>query len=100
VLATTFADAFPKGADLVAASVAIAGHAAKLPPDLSLCVIAEREPPNQEQVPFALDRHLRDRGGKNIGSGADWIAKSAFFSVPPIDGVAAPGNVRLEALAT
>jgi hypothetical protein len=60
VLATTFADASPKGADLVAASVAIAGHAAKLPPDLSLCVIAEREPPNQEQVPFALDRHLRD----------------------------------------
>jgi hypothetical protein len=42
----TFADAFPKGADLVAASVAIAGHAAKLPPDLSLCVIAGREPPN------------------------------------------------------
>jgi hypothetical protein len=56
VVAATFADAFPKGADLVAASVAIAGHAAKLPPDLALCVIAGGEPPNQEQVLFALDR--------------------------------------------
>jgi hypothetical protein len=100
VLATTFADAFPEGADLVAASVAIAGHAGTLLPDLALCVIAEREPPNQEQVLFALDRSLHDRGDKNIGSRADWIAKSTFFSMPPTDGDAAPGNVRLEALVT
>jgi amidase len=51
-------------------------------------------------VLFALNRYLRERGDKNIGSVADLIAKSTFFRVPPIDGVAAPGNVRLEALAT
>jgi amidase len=99
-LAAVFADAFPKGTDLVAASVVIAGHAAKLPPELSLRVIAEREPPTQGEVLFGLNRYLRDRGDKNIGSVADLIAKSTFFRVPPIDGVAAPGNVRLEAAVT
>jgi Asp-tRNA(Asn)/Glu-tRNA(Gln) amidotransferase A subunit family amidase len=44
-LAAVFKEAFPPGTDLVAASVAIAGNAAKLPADLSLRVIAEREPP-------------------------------------------------------
>jgi amidase len=97
-LSAVFADAFPPGTDLVAASVAIAGHAAKLPPDLSLRMIAEREPPTQGEGLFAMNRYLRDRGDKNIGSVADLIAKSTFFHVPPIDGVAAPGNVRLEAL--
>jgi amidase len=99
-LAAVFKEAFPPGADLVAASVAIAGNAAKLPPDLTLRVIAEREPPTQGEGLFALNRYLRDRSDRNIGSVADLIAKSTFFRVPPIDGVAAPGNVRLEALVT
>ena len=54
-----FAEAFPPGTDLVAASVAIAGKAAKLPPYLSLRVIAEREPPTQGEGLFALNRYLR-----------------------------------------
>jgi len=95
-LAAVFADAFPPGTDLVAASLAIAGK--QLPPDLTLRIIAEREPPTQGEGLFALNRYLRERGDKNIGSVADLIAKSTFFRVPPIDGVAAPGNVRLEAL--
>jgi amidase len=99
-LAAVFKEALPPGTDLVAASVAIAGNAAKLPPDLTLRVIAEREPPTQGEGLFALNRYLRDRGDRNIGSVADLIAKSTFFRVPPIDGVAAPGNVRLEALVT
>jgi hypothetical protein len=45
-----------KGADLVAASAAIAGNAAKLPPDLSHRVIAEHEPPIEGEAPFALNR--------------------------------------------
>ena len=99
-LAAVFKEAFPPGTDLVAASVAITGNAAKLPPDLTLRVVAEREPPTQGEGLFALNRYLRDRGDRNIGSVADLIAKSTFFQVPPIDGVAAPGNVRLEALVT
>jgi amidase len=99
-LAAVFKEALPPGTDLVAASVAIAGNAAKLPPDLTLRVIAEREPPTQGEGLFALNRYLRDRGDRNIGSVADLIAKSTFFRVSPIDGVAAPGNVRLEALVT
>jgi amidase len=99
-LAAVFKEAFPPGTDLVAASIGIAGNAVKLPPDLTLRVIAEREPPTQGEVLFALNRYLRERGDKNIGSVADLIAKSTFFRVAPIDGVAAPGNVRLEALAT
>jgi Asp-tRNA(Asn)/Glu-tRNA(Gln) amidotransferase A subunit family amidase len=99
-LAAVFKEAFPPGTDLVTASIGIAGNPAKLPPDLTLRVIAEREPPAQGEVLFALNRYLRERGDKNIGSVADLIAKSTFFRVPPIDGVAAPGNVRLEALAT
>jgi hypothetical protein len=51
-----FAPAFPTGADLVAASAAIAGNAAKLPPNLSRRVIAEREPPTEGEAPFALNR--------------------------------------------
>ncbi len=99
-LSAVFADAFPPGTDLVAASVAIAGKSAKLPPDLTLRLIAEREPPTQGEGLFALNRYLRERGDKNIGSVADLIAKSIFFRVPPIDGVAAPGNVRLQALVS
>jgi hypothetical protein len=97
-LAAVFNEAFPPGTDLVAASIGIAGNAAKLPPDLTLRVIAEREPPTQGEVLFALNRYLRERGDKNIGSVADLIAKSTFFRVAPIDGVAAPANVRLEKL--
>ncbi len=44
-LAAVSAQAFPPGTDLVAMSIAVAGRTAKLPADLTLRVIAEREPP-------------------------------------------------------
>jgi amidase len=94
-LAAVFADAFPPGTDLVAASVAIAGNAAKLPPDLSL---REREPPTQGETLFALNRYLRDRGDKNVRNVGDLITKSTDYSHPPIDGVVPSGKVRLEGL--
>ena len=50
----------PPAGRLTRASVAIAGHAAKLPPDLTLRVIAEREPPTQGETLFALNRSLRE----------------------------------------
>ena len=97
-LAAVFAEAFPPGTDLVTASVAIAGKAVKLPPYLSLRVIAEREPPTQGEVLFALNRYLRDRGDKNIHTVADLIAKSTSYSHPTIEGVVPSGKVRLEGL--
>jgi amidase len=97
-LATVFAEAFPPGTDLVEASVAIAGRAAKLPADLTLRVIAEREPPAPGEVLFVLDRYLRDRGDKNIRGVADLIAKSTFYDHAPIAGVTATPKGRLEDL--
>src|SRR5450631_198158 len=97
-LATVFAEAFPPGTDLVETSVAIAGRAAKLPADLTLRVIAEREPPAPGEVLFVLDRYLRDRGDKNIRSVADLIAKSTFYDHAPIAGVTATPKGRLEDL--
>jgi amidase len=97
-LAAVFAEAFPPGSGLVETSVAIAGKAAKLPADLTLRVIAEREPPAPGEVLFVLDRYLRDRGDKNIRSVADLIAKSTFYDHAPIAGVTATPKGRLEDL--
>jgi amidase len=97
-LATVFAEAFPPGTDLVAESVAIAGKATRLPADLTLRVIAEREPPAPGEVLFVLDRYLRDRGDKNIRSVADLIAKATFYNHAPIAGVTPTPKGRLEQL--
>jgi Asp-tRNA(Asn)/Glu-tRNA(Gln) amidotransferase A subunit family amidase len=97
-LAAVFAEAFPPGTDLVEKSVAIAGKAAKLPADLTLRVIAEREPPAPGEVRFVLERYLRDRGDKNIRNVADLIAKSTFYDHAPIAGVTATPKGRLEDL--
>jgi hypothetical protein len=79
-------------------AVAIAGKAAKLPADLTLRVIAEREPPAPGEVRFVLERYLRDRGDKNIRNVADLIAKSTFYDHAPIAGVTATPKGRLEDL--
>jgi Asp-tRNA(Asn)/Glu-tRNA(Gln) amidotransferase A subunit family amidase len=93
-LAAVFAEAFPPGTNLVEKSAAIAGKAAKLPAELTLRVIVEREPP----VLFVLERYLRDRGDSNIRSVADLVAKSTFYSHAPIAGVTAVPKGRLEDL--
>jgi amidase len=97
-LAAVFAEAFPPGTDLVEKSVAIAGKAAKLSADLTLRVIAEREPLAPGEVRFVLERYLRDRGDKNIRNVADLIAKSTFYDHAPIAGVTATHKGRLEDL--
>jgi len=97
-LAAVFAEAFPPGTDLVEKSVAIAGKAGKLLPELTLRVIAEREPPAPGEGLFALERYLRERGDQNIRSVADLIAKSTFYNHAPIAGVTAVPKGRLEDL--
>jgi Asp-tRNA(Asn)/Glu-tRNA(Gln) amidotransferase A subunit family amidase len=97
-LAAVFAEAFRPGTDLVEKSVAIASKAGKLPPELTLRVIAEREPPALGEGLFALERYLRERGDQNIRSVADLIAKSTFYNHAPIAGVTAVPKGRLEDL--
>jgi amidase len=97
-LAAVFVEAFPPGTDLVEKSVAIAGKAGKLPPELTLRVIAEREPQAPGEGLFALERYLRERGDQNIRGVADLIAKSTFYAHAPIAGVTAVPKGRLEGL--
>ena len=97
-LAAVFAEAFPPGADLVEKSVAIAGKASKLPAELTLRIIAERDAPAPGEVLFGLERYLRDRGDRNISKVADLIAKSTFYNHAPIAGVTAAPKGRLEDL--
>ena len=93
-----FADALPPGTNLIDTSLVIDGKAKNLPPDLTLRVIADREPPTSGEVLFAMDRYLRERGDKNIRSVADLIAKSTFYDHAPIYGVTASPKGRLEGL--
>jgi amidase len=98
VLADVFADVFPPGSNLVEKIVAIGGKASNLPADLTLRIIAEREPPTRGEGFFVMERYLRERGDKNIHSIADLIAKSTFYDHAPIGGVIAPPKERLEDL--
>jgi len=97
-LAAVLPQSLPPDTDLIGMSVSIASKAAKLPAELTLRVIAEREPPVQGEVLFVLGRYLRDRGDQNIRSVADLIAKSTFYSHAPIAGVTAAPKGRLEDL--
>jgi Asp-tRNA(Asn)/Glu-tRNA(Gln) amidotransferase A subunit family amidase len=100
MLAAVFKEAFPPGTDLVERSIAIAGKAAKLPPELTLRIIAERDTPAPGEALFVLNRYLRDRGDANIKSVADLVAKSTFYSHAPIAGVTPVPKGRLQELMT
>jgi hypothetical protein len=43
-------------------AVDISGKPADLPPELTLRLLSEREPPTSGEALFAMDRYLRDRG--------------------------------------
>jgi len=60
-LAAVLPQSLPPDTDLIGMSVSIASKAAKLPAELTLRVIAEREPPVQGEVLFVLGRYLRPR---------------------------------------
>jgi amidase len=100
MLSAVFKEAFPPGTDLIEKSIAVAGKAAKLPDELTLRVIAERDAPAPGEVLFVLNRYLRDRGDANIHSVADLVAKSTFYGHAPIAGVTAVPRGRLEELMT
>jgi amidase len=98
-LANTYKDFFA-GAPSVGTSIDITGDAARMPPELSLRIVAEREPANSGEVLYVLDRYLRERGDKTIKSIKDLIDNSTFYGHAAIAGVTEPPKSRLEGLLT
>lgn len=66
------------------------------PPDLNIRLLADREPPTSGEVLFAMDRYLRTRADRNIGSVRDLLEHSIFYDHPPIDGATLPPRTRLQ----
>ena len=98
-LAGTYKEFFA-GAPSVGTSIDITGEAARMPPELSLRILAEREPANSGEVLYLLDRYLRERGDKTIKSVKDLIDHSTFYGHAAIAGVTEPPKSRLEGLLT
>src|SRR5260370_14935391 len=98
-LAAVFAEAFPPGTDLVQKSAAIAGQAGKLPADLTLRIIAERDAPAPGEVLFGLERSLHEPADTTTPHLPNLTAKSTFYNHAPIAGVTAAPKVPLADLA-
>jgi amidase len=97
-LTAVYKEMFPDGTPIVARSVAIAGKPEYVPPELTIRLLAEREPPTSGEILFAMNRYLRDRGDANIHDVRDLVEKSVFLDHAPIDGVTLPPKRRLEDL--
>jgi Asp-tRNA(Asn)/Glu-tRNA(Gln) amidotransferase A subunit family amidase len=95
-LAAVYKELFPTATPVVARSVDLAGKPAQLPPELTIRLLAEREPPTSGELLFVMNRYLRERGDKNIRNVRDLIDRSTFFDHAPIDGVTLPPKTRLE----
>jgi amidase len=99
-LAGTYKEFFAAGAPFVGTSIDITGEVARMPPELSLRILAEREPVNSGEVQYVLDRYLRARGDRTIKSIKDLIDNSTFYGHAAIAGVTEPPKSRLEGLLT
>ena len=91
---------FAAGTPVVDRLVDMTGDPSRLPPELTLRILAEREITNPGESLYVLNRYLRERGDKNIKSVADLLANSTFYNHATIDGVTAPPKGRLEGLTT
>jgi len=99
-LAAVYKELFPTATPVVARSVDLAGKPTQLPPELTIRLLAEREPPTSGELLFVMNRYLRERGDKNIRNVRDLIDRSTFFDHAPIDGVTLPPKMRLEDMLT
>jgi amidase len=97
-LSAVYRELYATGIPFVDRTVELSGNAGQLPPELSIRLLAEREPQVSGEVLYALDRYLRDRGDANIKSVRDLLGQSTFFDHAPIDGVTLPPRTRLEGL--
>src|SRR5215467_8362501 len=99
-LGGTYKEFFAGGTPFVSTGVDITGDAARMPPELSLRILAEREALSSGEVHYVLDRYLRERGDKTIKSVQDLIDNSTFYNHAAIAGVTEPPKSRLEGLLT
>jgi amidase len=97
-LSSVYREMFPGGTGTLPTALDITGKPARLPPELTIRLLAEREPPTSGEVLYALNRYLRDRGDKTIRTVRDLLDHSTFFDVAPIQGVTLPPRTRLEGL--
>ena len=97
-LSAVYKELFATDMPFVDRTVQISGNAAQLPAELTIRLLAEREPPVSGEVLYAMDRYLRDRGDANIKTVRDLLAQSTFFDHAPIDGVTLPPRTRLAGL--
>src|SRR5262249_39943919 len=97
-LAAVYKELYPSATPVVARNVEISGASAKLPPELSLRLLADREPSAQGEVLFVMERYLKERGDANIKSVRDLLSQSTFYNHAPIDGVTLAPKTRLEDL--
>jgi amidase len=99
-LVALYKELFPAATPIVNTGVDITGDASRFSPDLSLRALVEYEPPKSGEVLYVLNRYLRERGDKNIGSVSDLISQSTFLNHGRIDGITLPPKQRLEDLIT
>jgi Asp-tRNA(Asn)/Glu-tRNA(Gln) amidotransferase A subunit family amidase len=91
---------FPAGTPAVARLLEMAGNPSEVGAEMSMRLLAEREPATSGEGLFALNRYLKERGDKNIRSVADLINNSTFYKHARIDGVTTPPKTRLDELQT
>lgn len=95
-----YKEAFPAGTSVVDRLVEMTSDPSRMPPELTLRILAERDVASPGEGLYVLNRYLRERGDKTIKSVADLLANSTFYNHATIDGVTAPPKGRLEGLST
>jgi amidase len=99
-ITSLYKEAFPAGTPVVDRLVEMTGDPSRIPPELTLRILAERSISSPGEGLYVLNRYLRERGDKNIRSVADLMSKSTFYNHAAIDGVTEPPKGRLEGLGT
>src|SRR5262249_40456253 len=89
MITSIYKEAFPAGTPVVDRLVDMTGDPSRLPPELTLRILAERDVASPGEGLYLLNRYLRERGDKKIKTVADLIANSTFYNHATIDGVTA-----------
>lgn len=98
-ITSIYKELFPAGTLVVDRLVEMTGDPSRLPPELTLRILSEREISSPGEVLYVLNRYLRERGDRNIKNVADLIGNSTFYDHAAIDGVTVPPKQRLEGLS-
>src|SRR5262249_16265501 len=77
-LTNTYKEFFA-GVPSIGTSMDVSGQSSRMPPELSLRILAEREPANSGEVHYLLDRYLHERGDKTIKRVKDLLDNATFY---------------------